>query len=76
MGRKKFSRNLFLRIDKGAGQLPLTFPPETSPLAEGVSPEVVHSAITETESMEKLRPNVFWLKGRKSRHQLQINREN
>jgi len=33
-------------------------------------------SITETESMEKLRPNVFWLKGRKSRHQLQINREN
>ena len=28
------------------------------------------SPITETESMEKLRSNIFWLKGRKSRHQL------
>jgi hypothetical protein len=37
--------------------------------------EVVHSSITEIESMEKFRPNVFWRKGRKSRHQLQINRE-
>jgi hypothetical protein len=28
------------------------------------------------ESMEKSHPNVLWLKGRESRHQLQINREN
>jgi hypothetical protein len=33
------------------------------------------SPITEPESMEKFRPNVFWLKGRKSRHQFQINRK-
>src|SRR5512141_124266 len=26
--------------------------------------------------MEKFRPNTIWLKGRKSHHQLQINREN
>jgi hypothetical protein len=32
--------------------------------------EVVHSLITETESMEMIRSSVFWLKGRKSRHQL------
>ena len=38
--------------------------------------KVVHSSITETESMEKFRSSVFWLKGRKSRHQFQINREN
>jgi len=30
----------------------------------------------ETESIEKFRPNVFRLMGRKSRHQFQINREN
>lgn len=29
----------------------------------------------ETESMEKIRPYLFWLKGRKSRHQFQINGE-
>jgi predicted double-glycine peptidase len=34
------------------------------------------SSITETESMENPRPYLFWLKGRKSRHQFQINREN
>jgi hypothetical protein len=28
------------------------------------------SPITETDSMEKFRPYLFWLKGRKSRHQL------
>jgi hypothetical protein len=28
------------------------------------------------DSMEKSHPNVLWLKGRESRHQLQINREN
>jgi hypothetical protein len=38
--------------------------------------KVVHSSITETESMEKLRPDVFWMNGRKARHQFQINREN
>jgi hypothetical protein len=38
--------------------------------------EAVHSPITETESMDKLHPNVLWLIGRESRHQLQINREN
>jgi hypothetical protein len=55
----------------------LTFPPETSPLAEGVSPfKMVHSSITETVSMEKFRPYLFWMKGRESRHQFQINREN
>jgi hypothetical protein len=30
------------------------------------------SPITETESMEKLRPNILGMKGRESRHQLQI----
>jgi hypothetical protein len=55
----------------------VTCPPETSPTAQGVYPfKVVYSSITETESMEKFRSNVFWLIGRKSRHQLQINREN
>ena len=55
----------------------LTFPPETSPIAQGDYPfKVVHSSITETESMEKLRPNVFWMGGRKSLHQFQINRKN
>jgi hypothetical protein len=34
------------------------------------------SSITETESMEKFRPTVFRRNGRKSRHQLQIDREN
>jgi len=38
--------------------------------------KVVHSSITETESMEKFRPNVFRMNGRKSRHQFQINWEN
>jgi hypothetical protein len=33
-----------------------------------------HSSVT--ESMEKFRHNTIWLKGRKSRHQLQINRKN
>ena len=37
---------------------------------------VVHSTITETESMEKFRPNIFRINGRKSRHQFYINREN
>ena len=37
---------------------------------------VAHSPITETESMEKSRLDVFFLKGRESRHQLQIHREN
>jgi len=37
---------------------------------------VVHSSITETESMVKLHPNVFRISGRKSSHQLRINREN
>jgi hypothetical protein len=54
----------------------MTRPPELFPTAQGVPPEVVHSPITETESMEKLRPNALWLKGRKSSHQLQINWEN
>jgi len=30
----------------------------------------------ETESNEKIRPNIFGMKRRESRHQLQINREN
>jgi hypothetical protein len=35
-----------------------------------VSPfKVVHSSITETESLEKFRPNILRMKGRKSRHQ-------
>jgi len=34
------------------------------------------SPITETESMGKFSPNALWLKGRESRHQLQINGEN
>jgi hypothetical protein len=64
-------------IAKVGNRLRLICPPETSPTAQGVSPfKVVHSSITETESMEKFRPSVFRLKGRKSRHQLQINREN
>jgi hypothetical protein len=33
------------------------------------------SSITETESMEESHPSIFRLKGRKSRHQFQINRE-
>jgi hypothetical protein len=37
---------------------------------------VVHSPITKTESMEKFRPNIVWMKGRESGHQLQIIREN
>jgi len=42
----------------------------------GIPPfKVVHSSITETESMEKLRPNIFWMDGRKSRHQFHINRK-
>jgi hypothetical protein len=41
-----------------------------------VGRKVALSSITETESMEKLRPDIFRLKGRKSRHQFQINREN
>jgi hypothetical protein len=32
--------------------------------------EVVHSSITENGSMEKFRPDIFRMKGRKSRHQL------
>lgn len=38
--------------------------------------EVVHSSITETESMEKFRPDVFLMDRRQSGHQLQIIREN
>jgi len=38
--------------------------------------KAVNFPITEIESMEKFRPNIFWLKGRESRHQLQINRKN
>jgi hypothetical protein len=34
------------------------------------------SSITETESMEKFRSEIFWVNGRESRHQFQINREN
>jgi hypothetical protein len=37
---------------------------------------MVNSSITETESMEKLRPYLFWMSEREPRHQLQINRKN
>jgi hypothetical protein len=61
-----------------AGQVhPTDLSSETSPTAQGFPPpKVVHSSITETESMEKFRPYLFWMKGRESRHQFQINREN
>jgi hypothetical protein len=43
----------------------LICPPDISPTARGSYPfKVVHSPITETESMENLRSNIFWLKGR------------
>jgi hypothetical protein len=55
----------------------VTCPPETSPTAQGVYPfKVVYSSITETESMEESCPDLFWINGRKARHQFQINREN
>jgi hypothetical protein len=42
----------------------------------GLGRKAVYSSITETESMEKFRPNVFRMTGGKPRHQFQINREN
>ena len=41
-----------------------------------ISQKVDTSAITETDSMVKLHPNVFRISGRESRHRFQINREN
>jgi hypothetical protein len=55
---------------------PTDLPPSNLSNSTGVSPfKVVHSSITESESMEKFRPKISWMKGRKSRHQFCINRK-
>jgi hypothetical protein len=45
-------------------------------LLRDLGSKVDYSSITETESMEKFRPGIFWLEGWESGHQLQIIREN
>jgi hypothetical protein len=54
-------------VPKG-GLEPSGFP--TTPASRGeLGRKVVYSPITETESMKKFRTYIYFLKGRKSRHQ-------
>jgi hypothetical protein len=68
------NRDLSVKIHKRADRILLQAIFRAN--ARGFPPEVVHFSIAETESMEKLRFNVFRMRGRESCHQFRINREN